>query len=329
MRTSMRGTMNAPAPTLRGPPKEQKRSSSLFGMRKAKSPTRAGLGSRVGDSDDEDGPRPTTFRSRFADSSDDEADAPVLRPVRGIPRRQDDGDSTDLDDSSDEERKKPNKQLKPAIKIDTSSPQKAGSATDVPLSPNTMKKKGLFSRFRSKKSKGDVPASQNGAALASPTTSRPGTKDEDTPFDVNMGFGSSAERDAMIQQTMAKLEAAKKDEPASLSPVPASPAESPKVERPQSPTGGKLQRRRPERVMSDSWPLVDTNDANVEERPSTAGVGASGKYKTNGMGTLRPAMHERKATNESLHTDGGSPVFNSKGKKKRFPMLRKAFGLKD
>lgn len=190
-----------------------------------------------------------------------------------------------------------------------------------------MKKRGLFSRFRSKKNKGEDPASQKGVATASLNSSRPGTKDEDTPFDANMGFGSSAERDAMIQQTMAKLEAAKQDEAAS--PAIAGTAEPLKITRPQSPTGGKLQRRRPERVMSDSWPLPDTNAGGLDDRPSTAGAGAPGKYTTNGMSTLRPSMHERKATNESLHTDGGSPVLSSKGKKKRFPMLRKAFGLKD
>lgn len=339
MRMSMRGSAATPAPTLRGPPKEQKRSSSLFGRKKPKAspgpvplPTTAGFRSRIGDSDDEDGPRPTTFKSRFADSSDDEAEPAPLRPVRGIPKRQDDGDSTDLDDSSDEERRKPKRQLQPAIKIDTNAAQQA-QTSDVPLSPNTMKKKGLFSRFRSKKPKADQVFAQQG--LASPTSnSRPATHDSDTPFDKNMGFGSSAERDAMIRQTMAKLEAAKNDEPTAASPSVVAPVTNPastppRFSRPQSPTGGKLQRRRPERVMSDSWPLPDTEATIPDDRPATAGTGAFSKNKTNGVTTLRPSMHERKPTNESLHTDGGAPLSGGKAKKKRFPMLRKAFGLKD
>ncbi|EGD88027.1 hypothetical protein H112_04506 [Trichophyton rubrum D6] len=58
------------------------------------------------------------FKSRYEDSSDEEGGAIKLRPVRGIPRRRNEteGDSTDLDDSSEDEatrhvlrRKKSNK----------------------------------------------------------------------------------------------------------------------------------------------------------------------------------------------------------------------------
>lgn len=340
MRTSMRTSMDAPAPTLRQQP-QQKRSSSLFSMRKAKSPERSAplpltskIRSRIGDSDDEDGPRPTTFRSRFADSSDEEDEPQPLRPVRGIPRRQDDGDSTDLEDSSDDERKK-KRQLQPAIKIDTAAAQKVAPATDVPLSPNTMKKRGLFGRFRSKNKKDEPAQAQRNGGPPAPSTvatanaARPESKDDDTPFDSNMGFGSSAERDAMIKQTMAKLEAAKNIEPAT--PPPKARLEPiTEVARPQSPTGsGKLQRRRPERVMSDSWPLPESPATPNSDRPATAGASpALGRHKVNGVSTMRPP-NERRPTSETFATDGGSPVVGSKGKKKRFPMLRKAFGLKD
>lgn len=333
MRTSMRGSMDAGAPTLRQPP-QQKRSSSLFGRRKAKSPERAAplpltakIRSKLDDSDDEDGPRPTTFRSRFADSSDDEADAAPLRPVRGIPKRRDDGDSTDLDDSSDEEKKRPKRQLQPAIKIDTKAAQNAAPATDVPLSPNTMKKRGLFSRFRSKNKKEDSPTPQKiGVPSISSTIALPASKEEgETPFDENMGFGSSAERDAMIQQTMAKLEAAKSADP-STPPAKVEPASVQQIARPQSPSG-KLQRRRPERVMSDSWPLPPSpaTPATVD-RPSTADPASVG-VKANGVTTLRPP-NERRPTSETF-TDVGSPTSTTKAQKKRFGMLRKAFGLKD
>ena len=68
--------------------------------------------SRFADSSDEDsddGGR-QRFRSRFADSDDSDDDTPVkpmnitLTPVRGIPKRrgQEEGDSTDLEDSDDE-----------------------------------------------------------------------------------------------------------------------------------------------------------------------------------------------------------------------------------
>lgn len=74
-----------------------------------KGSAKAKKGSRFADSDDEgDEARPQVFRSRFADSSDeDELGSNNLRPVRGIPRRQDadDGDSTELEDSSEEDRR--------------------------------------------------------------------------------------------------------------------------------------------------------------------------------------------------------------------------------
>lgn len=67
--------------------------------------------SRFEDSDGEEDEGPMqTFRSRFADSSDEDEPGPnTLRPVRGIPRRHgvQDGESTELEDSSDEERRRP------------------------------------------------------------------------------------------------------------------------------------------------------------------------------------------------------------------------------
>ena len=344
MRTSMRGSMDAAAPTLRQAPPE-KRSSSLFGRSKAKSTERAvplpltsKLRSKFDDSDDEDGPRPTTFRSRFADSSDEEDDVQPLRPVRGIPKRQDDGDSTDLADSSDEEKKRKKRQLQPAIKIDTAAAQRVAPAPDVPLSPNTMKKRGLFGRFRSK-SKQDTSLKLQSSPqpstsqLTRPAPAKRGASDDgDTPFDSNMGFANSAERDDMIRQTMAKLEAAKSTEALSVpSTPPQKTPQTPPLQRPQSPTGGKLQRRRPERIMSDSWPLPESPATpQAQDRPSTAGASpaTSAKQKVNGVSTLRPT-NERRPTSETFATDGGSPTTAGKSKKKRFPMLRKAFGLKD
>ncbi|KAJ5575912.1 hypothetical protein N7535_002838 [Penicillium sp. DV-2018c] len=70
-----------------------------------KSSPKFGRSTRFADSDGEDDARPRTFTSRFADSSaEDEPASKTLRPVRGIPRRQgaDDGDSTELEDSSEE-----------------------------------------------------------------------------------------------------------------------------------------------------------------------------------------------------------------------------------
>ncbi|DAA76972.1 TPA_exp: Uncharacterized protein A8136_6738 [Trichophyton benhamiae CBS 112371] len=61
------------------------------------------------------------FKSRYEDSSDEEGGAIKLRPVRGIPRRRNEieGDSTDLDDSSEDEATRHVLRRKKSIKGDS------------------------------------------------------------------------------------------------------------------------------------------------------------------------------------------------------------------
>ncbi|KAJ5406278.1 hypothetical protein N7465_007562 [Penicillium sp. CMV-2018d] len=105
---SSNGTMRK---TLRGPTGGER--YSFFSTNKkapprakfTKAPPKSARATRFANSDGEDEARPQVFTSRFADSSDeDEPGSNKLRPVRGIPRRQgaDDGDSTELEDSSEE-----------------------------------------------------------------------------------------------------------------------------------------------------------------------------------------------------------------------------------
>ena len=110
--------------TLRGPPNSSNgktknsahsKSSPLTGFKKSASlkkvpgksevSSNTKFNSRLASYSDEDVSRPKNFRSRFEESSDDEPNTEEFRPVRGIPRRKDtdDGDSTDLEDSSDDE----------------------------------------------------------------------------------------------------------------------------------------------------------------------------------------------------------------------------------
>ena len=250
-----------------------------------------------------------------------------------------------MEDSSDEEQKR---KAVPSPKVDRvlgTSP-----APTPPLSPNTMKKKGLFSRFRSKKDKDESPKSRPVAGITSnrdtalakspsafqnKNTNGARSKDDDDDERAdgagfeNMGFGSAAERDAIIAQTMARLEAAKGG---NASPKPeATTVRDSELDTPirdsvsnsvasGSPVAGRLQRRvTPQRFASDSWPLPPKIEA-VEDatRPSTADA-------PNG----RPGVGNRIPTSETLRTEGGTPIVGRTGKKKRFPMLRKAFGLKD
>lgn len=289
MRASMRGSVDSSVPTLRGST-DAKRSSSLFGRRQGSVPPLPPAAaskhqSRFVDSDDEEtAPRAKKWRSRFGDDSDDESD---LTPVRGIPRRTGDGDSTDLEDSSDEE--KPRTPVQPArLQIPQSTMTPAGAE---PMSPNTEKKRGLFGRLRGKKQKDAAPSPIVESPQAPPPT--------DLSKPSNLGFSSKAERDRVIEQTRARLEAAQQPQP---------------THQPHN----KLQRRHtPQRVMSDSWPLPPKISDNMNDRPNTA----DGATMRNGSARLNQgSMRTRDVPME--------PVGRS-GKKKRFPMLRKAFGLKD
>jgi serine/arginine repetitive matrix protein 2 len=300
MRSTMRSSMDN-TPTLRGT-NGTKRSSSMFGRNNSTTALPAGFGrtnrSRILDSDDEDEqPRPSKFRSRFADDSDDDIDVPQFAPVRGIPRRGNDGDSTDLDDSSDEERPPAASKAPPKLQIPQNATPVAPSSAE-PLSPNSEKKRGLFGRFRSKKPKDETlsPVSESPQAPAKTTI--------DTSKPSRLGFASNAERDRMIELTRAKLEAAKEQ---------------------THPTGpqqghGKLQRRQmPERVMSDSWPLpppIPPAEKSSRARPSTSdGPIRNGSTRLNQGSMRRP--------------DVASDAVGRSGKKKKFPMLRKVFGLTD
>ncbi|MCJ1484598.1 hypothetical protein MMC06_004769, partial [Schaereria dolodes] len=101
MRTSMRDSIGSnPSRSAKSP----KRSFGLGKEPKVKVAPASPFSSRFGGSSDEE-VETKAYSSRFADSSDE--DEPVelpanFTPVRGIPKRIDEGDSTDLEDSSEE-----------------------------------------------------------------------------------------------------------------------------------------------------------------------------------------------------------------------------------
>ena len=300
MRTTMRGSRDAGVPTLRG--QDQRKSTSgipgLGKSRKAKAapskPATSKLKSRFADSDDDESEN-RTFRSRFEDSSDDEAGGIKYRPVRGIPGKPVEGDSTDLEDSSDDGEKRTAKSKSRGLGSPTpvngvsknlGREAEVASPTGGPASPvDGGKKKGLFGRFRSKKAQ-DAPKATPSMEPAQETTN---------------------------DQPRTHLDGVR-----SLGP-PASPE-----------SRGKLQRRHtPQRMTSDSWPLPSTPppDEDGQSRPNTSdGARGGGGVVVNGR---RPVLGERQDTAETERTEGGTPVLGRPGKKKRFPMLRKAFGLHD
>lgn len=292
-------------------------SADLGNSRSAKSPTRSfGFGrsskvkaapgksasrfsSRFGESsDEEDGPQ--AFRSRFVDSSDEDEPAmtsPKFAPVRGIPRRIDEGDSTDLEDSGDE--KHPRGSKKPQL------PQLPQSSPATKL---------------------------QGAALASGSLRRNGSG-RDLSKSGDMGTGLRMKKDAENQKKkhsfFGSLGRKKDDSKVMKADVESAarrdtPLERTKVERqlssqavPQPAKHPKLQRRNtPKRYASDSWPLPQMPGA-MDSRPMTS----------DGVVGGRPGMGSRQPTAQTVDTNG--VVVGRTGKKKRFPKLRKAFGLHD
>ena len=333
MRASMRGSIDSGPPSRREQ-YDATRSSSLFGRskQKTKSPARAPapkMKSRFSaDSDDEGASVPAIFKSRFEDSSDEEKGLKKFTPVRGIPRKQNEGDSTDLEDSSDEEGKRPSAPLR----IDTATKETSRPETPTtPVSPySERKRRSLFSRFRSRKEKApddrsrlgvgtiaerdslleqtrpDLEAAQQAQIHSSPKAQ---TK---KPRSSRLGFGSLAERDAMIERTRAKLEEARE-------------GQDQVEDMPPTANGQKPRRAQPERVMSDSWPLPPKIAG--RERPNTSdGIRLSAVASDT---NLRSTIASRGKMSTPSGAVGPNAVYGRTGRKKRFPWLRKAFGLVD
>ena len=301
MRTSMRD----PKTTMRSssPP-----TSSSFGKgpkaktTKTAKPVRR-FASRFGDSSDED-EGPKKFSSRFGDSSDeDEPSALKLTPIRGIPKRIDEGDSTDLEDSDDETKKgvKPKSILKPrAI-------HEEGSA----LASGSLRQNGAEN---GNGNAGSVAPVLGGRAEKEKKKSFFGTlgRRKDKSKILKVDVESAARRDTPLERT--KLERSLFTQP-----VGETPNGTPNETLAQSPRSPKLQRRNtPQKMASDSWPLPESPSIKTDGRPMTS----DGAPRT-----MRPPIGNRQISTATVDSTGA--VIGKSGKKKRFPMLRKAFGLHD
>ncbi|MCJ1395451.1 hypothetical protein MMC18_008337 [Xylographa bjoerkii] len=297
MRSSMRGSPEIAKPRTSKSPSR----SFGFGRSSKAKPSAEKSGSRFSSrfgnsSDEEDGP--TSYRSRFVDSSDEDEPTRLpagMAPVRGIPKRIDEGDSTDLEDSADER-----------------IPQGRKRA----VSPPSMK-------------------ALEGAALASGSLRANGAG-RDLSKSADMGSGlqvkKAAEKDKKKRSFFGSLGRKKDDskvvkadvESAARRDTPLERSKSERMLAPeipvQSPKSPKLQRRNtPKRYASDSWPLPENPGTPVvNNRPRTSDGFAAG---------ARPNLGTRQSTTQS--TASNVVAFGKNGKKKRFPMLRKAFGLHD
>ena len=338
MRTSMRGSADLGKPartTLRGSMDSKRpKSPPRFGFGKASKSKAADskpssrFSSRFGDSSDEEDARPN-LRSRFADSSDDEpAD---FTPVRGIPRRIDEGDSTDLEDSSAENITTP---LKPEM--------------NGAKGPATTKPEGLALATGSlRAASGDPPTAGMGSGLQAKKTAEKENKKRSffgSLGSKKRGSPSVGKTDIALDRSKAGTDtptsskggrvlgpSSPKADPISLQSPTVTSQTSTAQSSPKSP---KLQRRHtPKRLASAndiSWPLAPTPggaNSTVDNRPRTS----DGQPKPLNTAAGRPDLGTTQSTVQAAGANvaGAAISTGATGKKKKFPMLRKAFGLHD
>ena len=344
MRTSMRNPVD-PAKPVRTSLREsmdsnRPKSPSRFNFGKTKPKkveTRPlGFSSRFGDSSDDEDYRPTAS-SRFADSSDE--DEPTrFTPVRGIPRRIDEGDSTDLEDSSIDD-------------VPASSEAKANRAKHA---VNTKAEGAALATGSLRVPSGDSPITAMGSGLQAKKAAEKEKKKRS--FFGTLGSRKKSDDPTRVRKSDAES-AARRDTPLERSKAERKPSAGPlttneRVLAPGSTTtdpvplsarpglgsrtstaassarSPKLQRRNTPKTITTTnnipWPLPKRPggiQSAPDSRPQTSEGAGIGK------GTGRPDIGR-------VQSEIGPPrtvplVVGKTEKKKRFGMLRRALGLHD
>ena len=337
---SMRNSMREPIKS--GNSNRNKSPSRFPGFGKSSKAKAAGKGptsrfsSRFADSSDEDD-GPAVRRSRFADSSDQDEPS-GFTPVRGIPRRIEEGDSTDLEDSSADEKVAPKdvkaKSQQPAkhegtalgagslraIPEGTDSPSKSTGGGLQAVEKEKKKRSffgGLGSRKTPKAEPVSVPKPTNGPKqdnITSKPAQRLGVSTPDAP-----ATPQSPKQQRLLGPGSPTLDT-------SASPTAQKTQKSPKLQRRIS--AQQAEKIQMKRGMSDSWPLPQSPGGTTTPtmRPTTSdgtpkfkngAIGASGL--SNEVQAARPGMGDRVNTVETTAT-GGTGMVKKKG------WFKKTFG---
>ncbi|KAH4967265.1 hypothetical protein HBI78_080650 [Parastagonospora nodorum] len=318
-------------PIEAGPPTSTppRKPSGLSKQVKQKAPTaeraKPAFKSRFADSSDEDDDGgPSRFQSRFADSDDDEPSGYTLpqglTPVRGIPRKagEEDGDSTDLEEELDD------------APIPVSTPTKATVTTPAANGGANGQGATLASGSLRDSKHASLPAFEGGGKSKAKrgffglgkkrTTASPASAPQSTR--------QSAEIPEPIKAASFDIPAPpqhrNRDQSAPLTPIDedkdfgTSAQNSPQVGR--SP---KLQRH-----STPEWPLP-RNNIPIPPIPEDD----IRPMSSDGIAPRRPRFALRTASQMSTATApdmaGRSVSYGKTGKKKKFQGLRRAFGLKD
>ena len=265
--------------------------------------------SRFADSsDEEEDDRPRRFQSRFVDSDDEPTDyelPPGLTPVRGIPRKpgEEDGDSTDLEEEAEEEVTEDVSKPAPETNgINGTNGTAHGQGTALAAGSLRDSKHTTLPTFESDKSKkkrgffglGKKKTAQSESA---PAPSKPGSTLGDIPLPP-----AQRNRDKGVPMT-----------PIDENKEFGGPA-------PTSKRSPKLQRR-----STPDWPLPPPSAIGGDSRPMSS----------DGIAPRRPRFASRQPSaisnvSEPVVNTQGPPVsYGRSGKKKKFQGLRRVFGLND
>ncbi|KAB8266438.1 hypothetical protein BDV30DRAFT_82402 [Aspergillus minisclerotigenes] len=273
--------------------------------------------SRFAESDDEQGTSQQKWQSRFEDSSDDEERVVNnLPPVRGIPRREGahDGDSTELEDSSDNERPGLVSRATKAKESDARparNPALAAVAKSRGMSEEEMEE---FLR---------QPGGRRGSLFQRLSIRKP-----KAPSERGTSRSRSEPRNGSLDPEQVRenplLDGARGNTVTTITTNNTRPSSSPR----------RLRRAISRSSNGDSWPLrSDRRETNTDaplsalrssERPKTA----DGAFRNGSTASNAVDASAKKADLSSTNATDAMDVEFASGRKKRFPRLRKAFGLR-
>ncbi|KAF2163357.1 hypothetical protein M409DRAFT_57637 [Zasmidium cellare ATCC 36951] len=321
------------------------------------------------DEGEDERPRRNFFKSRFTDSDDEDDDVFIpadLTPVRGIPRKQGqtDGDSTDLEDEDDDEDEDPRKATRRRQKMSTPLVPDSG---DIDKAMEAARKKlGIPEPSAKETSQGE--ALRNGSlrqdtAPQYPVTGPSYEEAEATPEKKKRSFmGSILRRNRNSTASVPQIGTTASEMNLSSSPALNGPydADAPQGPsgRPQSPIAspnGKLLRRTSGQQVPQA-PRMRRGDSTYSNATAPPAVGEAFSASDRDNWPLPPAVpkipdhlagNNRPTTSDGagnsvvrfdIGTDDGmdgegqqrGAIYSRRtGKKKKFGLLRRAFGLND
>ncbi|KAE8389176.1 hypothetical protein BDV23DRAFT_101326 [Aspergillus alliaceus] len=270
--------------------------------------------SRFAESDDEQDTSQHRWQSRFGDSSDDEdCVMSKLPPVRGIPRREGahDGDSTELEDSSDNEQSAPVAKDQATNLKTARNPALAAVAKSRGMSEEEMeeflrqpngRRNSLLHRFSIRKPRA---LSEHRIPRGHPESRNSSLNPDQVHEDLGLNGGRGNTITTITANNIR-------------------PASSPR----------RLRRGISRSSNGDSWPLrsdrkeVDTNAPSSSLYPAGRPRTADGAFRNGSTASNAVDPNTGKADLAGTNATDAMEVGFASGRKKRFPRLRKAFGLR-